>query len=109
VLYQLSYIGPKLSCQPLAFSHQQIQTAECLLRDVVVAVGFPDIFAMQPRLHGKQGQDRKSHHANPFVGNCGVRQQSKNDERRKRNYQTIHSIPRIMPLGIFSPRISHRK
>jgi hypothetical protein len=63
---------------------------------------------MQPRLHRKQGQDRKRHHADSLVGNCCVRQQSKNDERRKRNPQAVHSIPRIASLGTFSPRISHR-
>jgi hypothetical protein len=63
---------------------------------------------MQPRLHRKQGQDRKRHHADSLVRNCCVRQQSKNDERRKRNPQAVHSIPRIASLGTFSPRISHR-
>ena len=55
---------------------------------------------MQPRLHRKQGQDRKRHHANPLVRNCRVRQQSENDERRKCNRQPTHWIPRKLTLGI---------
>jgi hypothetical protein len=46
---------------------------------------------VQPRLHGKQPEDRKRHHANPLVRNCHVRQQSENGERRKRDQQTIHT------------------